>query len=62
MVSTTDMVSDAYGWITAENAREEAARVVEAWRKAWKNTTDTIAEKQKELEALERARQGRREI
>ena len=29
VVSTTDIVSDAYGWITAENAREEAAAVVE---------------------------------
>lgn len=58
VVSTTDMVSDAYGWITAENAREEAAQVVESLEESMEDTTDTIAEKQKELEALEKSLTG----
>lgn len=58
MVSTTDMVSDAYGWITTENAREEAAWVVEGLAESVEDTTDTIAEKQKELEALEKSLTG----
>ena len=58
VVSTTDMVSDAYGWITAENAREEAAQVVEGLEESVEDTTDTIAEKQKELEALEKSLTG----
>ena len=45
VVSTTDMVSDAYGWITTENAREEAAWVVEGLAESVEDTTDTIAEK-----------------
>lgn len=60
VVSTTDMVSDAYGWITAENAREEAAQVVEGLEESVEDTTDTIAEKQKELEALEKSLTGAR--
>lgn len=58
VVSTTDMVSDAYGWITAENAREEAAQVVESLEESMEDTTDTIVEKQKELEALEKSLTG----
>ena len=58
VVSTTDMVSDAYGWITTENAREEAAWVVEGLAESVEDTTDTIAEKQKELEALEKSLTG----
>ena len=58
VVSTTDMVSDAYGWITAENAREEAAQVVEGLEESVEDTSDTIAEKQKELEALEKSLTG----
>ncbi len=58
VVSTTDMVADAYGWITAENAREEAAQVVESLEESVEDTTDTIAEKQKELEALEQSLTG----
>lgn len=58
VVRTTDMVSDAYGWITAENAREEAAQVVESLEESMEDTTDTIAEKQKELEALEKSLTG----
>lgn len=58
VVNTTDMVADAYGWITAENAREEAAQVVESLEESVEDTTDTIAEKQKELEALEQSLTG----
>ena len=53
VVSTTDIVSDAYGWITAENAREEAAAVVESLEDTIEETTDFILEKQKELAELE---------
>lgn len=55
MVSTTDMVSDAYGWITAENAREEAAQVVEGLEESVEDTTDTIAESRRSWKHWKRA-------
>ena len=52
VVETTDVISDAYGWITAENAREDAASVIETLEDEIEAAAEAIEETNAEIEDL----------
>lgn len=58
VVSITDIRSDAYGWVTAENAREEAQAVVDSLEETIETTNETIASKLEELVSLQNSLTG----
>ena len=58
LVSSTDILSDTYSWLTAENAREETEAAVEELENKIEEITGTTEEKTKELEQLRQSLTG----